>query len=59
MVDPIFDRKPSPQYVNVIRAGAKQKGLPADYQKYLATVEDNGYAGPLPTFDKIMESVQT
>ncbi|XP_071784751.1 uncharacterized protein [Asterias amurensis] len=59
MVDPIFDRKPSPQYVNVIRAGAKQKGLPADYQKYLATIEDNGYAGPLPTFDKIMESVQT
>ncbi|XP_022094511.1 gamma-glutamylcyclotransferase-like [Acanthaster planci] len=57
MVDPIFDKKPSPHYLKVILAGARQKRLPGDYQKYLADIDHNGYDGSLPLFDKIMTNV--
>ena len=57
MVDPIFDRKPSPHYLKVIRAGAKQSRLPDEYQRYLASIEHNGYDRPVPIFDKIMKNV--
>ncbi|XP_038076367.1 gamma-glutamylcyclotransferase-like [Patiria miniata] len=57
MVDPIFGKKPSPHYLKVILAGARQKCLPDDYQKSLADVEHNGYDGPLPLFDEIMKNV--
>ncbi|KAJ7322534.1 hypothetical protein JRQ81_018821 [Phrynocephalus forsythii] len=44
---------PSPQYKKVICMGAKQNGLPADYQKKLESIETNNYAGPVPVFEEI------
>uniref|UniRef100_A0A8D0DLN6 gamma-glutamylcyclotransferase n=1 Tax=Salvator merianae TaxID=96440 RepID=A0A8D0DLN6_SALMN len=44
---------PSPQYKKVICMGAKQNGLPVDYQKKLDSIETNKYAGPLPLFEEI------
>uniref|UniRef100_A0A8B9PD32 gamma-glutamylcyclotransferase n=1 Tax=Apteryx owenii TaxID=8824 RepID=A0A8B9PD32_APTOW len=44
---------PSPQYKKVICMGAKQNGLPAEYQKKLETIETNNYAGPVPILEEI------
>ncbi|XP_077772486.1 gamma-glutamylcyclotransferase isoform X4 [Podarcis muralis] len=44
---------PSPQYKKVICMGAKQNGLPVDYQKKLDSIQTNDYAGPVPVFDEI------
>uniref|UniRef100_A0A8C0IG95 gamma-glutamylcyclotransferase n=1 Tax=Bubo bubo TaxID=30461 RepID=A0A8C0IG95_BUBBB len=44
---------PSPQYKKVICMGAKQNGLPADYQKKLEAIETNNYAGPVPIMEEI------
>ncbi|KAM9288160.1 gamma-glutamylcyclotransferase [Cariama cristata] len=45
---------PSPQYKKVICMGAKQNGLPTDYQKTLEAIETNNYAGPV----RIMEEIE-
>ena len=37
--------KPSPQYIGVVREGAKEHNLPKEYQEWLASIEDNGYEG--------------
>ncbi|XP_007436745.1 gamma-glutamylcyclotransferase [Python bivittatus] len=44
---------PSPQYKKVICMGAKQNGLPMDYQKKLDSIETNNYAGRVPVFEEI------
>ncbi|KAM9575377.1 gamma-glutamylcyclotransferase [Guaruba guarouba] len=49
---------PSPQYKKVICMGAKQNGLPADYQKKLEAIETNNYAGPVPIMEKIEAAIK-
>ncbi|NXG35934.1 GGCT glutamylcyclotransferase, partial [Dromaius novaehollandiae] len=44
---------PSPQYKKVICMGAKQNGLPMEYQKILEAIETNDYAGPVPILEEI------
>nr|XP_025954579.1 gamma-glutamylcyclotransferase [Dromaius novaehollandiae] len=44
---------PSPQYKKVICMGAKQNGLPMEYQKILEAIETNNYAGPVPILEEI------
>ncbi|XP_025901286.1 gamma-glutamylcyclotransferase [Nothoprocta perdicaria] len=44
---------PSPQYKKVICMGARQNGLPAEYQKKLEAIETNNYAGPVPILEEI------
>ncbi|XP_054847767.1 gamma-glutamylcyclotransferase [Eublepharis macularius] len=48
---------PSPHYKKVICMGAKQNGLPTDYQKKLETIETNNYMGNVPVFDEIEAAV--
>ncbi|XP_022094562.1 gamma-glutamylcyclotransferase-like [Acanthaster planci] len=55
--DPFFV-KPSPYYLKVIKMGALQNNLPEEYRRYLDSIEDNGYSGPLPVFDEIMRNVK-
>ncbi|OPJ82077.1 gamma-glutamylcyclotransferase [Patagioenas fasciata monilis] len=49
---------PSPQYKKVICMGAKQNGLPADYQKKLEAIETNNYAGPVPIMEEIEAAIK-
>ncbi|NXX43003.1 GGCT glutamylcyclotransferase, partial [Tricholaema leucomelas] len=49
---------PSPQYKQVICMGAKQNGLPADYQKKLEAIETNNYAGPVPIMEEIEAAIK-
>ncbi|XP_053117971.1 gamma-glutamylcyclotransferase [Hemicordylus capensis] len=44
---------PSPQYKKVICMGAKQNGLPSDYQKKLDSIETNNYTGAVPIFEEV------
>lgn len=45
---PNYERAPpSPQYKKVICIGAKENGLPLDYQKKLNAIEPNDYKGKL------------
>ncbi|KAJ6666486.1 hypothetical protein lerEdw1_020209 [Lerista edwardsae] len=48
---------PSPQYKKVICMGAKQNGLPSDYQKKLDSIETNNYEGPVPLLEEIEAAV--
>ncbi|XP_060104840.1 gamma-glutamylcyclotransferase [Heteronotia binoei] len=48
---------PSPHYKKVICMGAKQNGLPNDYQKKLETIETNNYTGSVPVFEEIEAAV--
>ncbi|ELU14694.1 hypothetical protein CAPTEDRAFT_224905 [Capitella teleta] len=41
------DRRPSPQYIGVIRKGAAENNLPSDYVEFLRKIEDNGYQGEI------------
>ncbi|KAK2144231.1 hypothetical protein LSH36_776g02433 [Paralvinella palmiformis] len=52
------DARPSPQYKSVIQRGAKQNGLPIEYQQQLAAIEDNGYEGKLEIMVKIEELIE-
>lgn len=38
--------------------GAKQNGLPPDYQKKLELIETNGYTGPMSIFEEIEAAVK-
>ncbi|KAM6103809.1 gamma-glutamylcyclotransferase isoform 1-T1 [Theristicus caerulescens] len=49
---------PSPQYKKVICMGAKQNGLPTEYQKKLEVIETNNYAGPLPIMEEIEAAIE-
>ncbi|NWV71342.1 GGCT glutamylcyclotransferase, partial [Malurus elegans] len=49
---------PSPQYKKVICMGAKQNGLPSDYQEKLEAIETNNYAGPVPIMEEIEASIK-
>ncbi|PKK32274.1 gamma-glutamylcyclotransferase [Columba livia] len=49
---------PSPQYKKVICMGAKQNGLPADYQKNLEAIETNNYAGLVPIMEEIEAAIK-
>ncbi|KFW67189.1 Gamma-glutamylcyclotransferase, partial [Pygoscelis adeliae] len=49
---------PSPQYKKVICMGAKQNGLPTDYQKKLEAIETNNYAGPVPIMEDIEAAIK-
>ncbi|XP_042333309.1 gamma-glutamylcyclotransferase [Sceloporus undulatus] len=52
-MDNYVDGLPSPHYKKVICMGAKQSGLPMDYQKKLDSIKTNNYEGPVPLFDEI------
>lgn len=41
------ERQPSAIYLNVIKEGAKQSKLPADYLEFLNKIPDNGFNGPV------------
>ncbi|KAL8165463.1 UNVERIFIED_CONTAM: hypothetical protein K2H54_045585 [Gekko kuhli] len=41
----------------VICMGAKQNGLPTDYQKKLETIETNNYTGNVPVFEEIEAAI--
>lgn len=45
------DRRPSPQYLDVIIRGAIEHNLPSEYIDKLKRIEHNGYAGPSPLAD--------
>ncbi|RXN05196.1 gamma-glutamylcyclotransferase-like protein [Labeo rohita] len=47
---------PSPQYLQVIVMGAKQNGLPEDYQEKLRSIETNKYEGPLSVMEELMKA---
>ncbi|RMC05262.1 hypothetical protein DUI87_18447 [Hirundo rustica rustica] len=49
---------PSPQYKKVICMGAKQNGLPTDYQEKLEAIETNNYAGPVPIMEEIEAAIK-
>lgn len=49
---------PSPQYKKVICMGAKQNGLPTEYQKKLEAIETNNYAGPVPILEEIEATIK-
>ncbi|XP_019392113.1 PREDICTED: gamma-glutamylcyclotransferase [Crocodylus porosus] len=57
MKDCVYDL-PSPQYKKVICMGAKQNGLPPDYQKKLELIATNGYEGPVSVFEEIEAAVK-
>ncbi|XP_044535469.1 gamma-glutamylcyclotransferase [Gracilinanus agilis] len=44
---------PSPQYKTVICKGARQNGLPPDYQRKLEDIETNDYKGPVTVLQEI------
>ncbi|XP_072507175.1 gamma-glutamylcyclotransferase [Notamacropus eugenii] len=44
---------PSPQYKKVICKGAKQNGLPSEYQRKLEEIETNHYEGPVKVLEEI------
>ena len=39
------DKRPSPQYMDVIIRGAIENKLPSDYVEFLKNIEHNGYEG--------------
>lgn len=43
---------PSLYYINTIRDGAREVGLPADYQKFLSEIKDNGRGGDRQGYPK-------
>ncbi|XP_067651925.1 gamma-glutamylcyclotransferase-like [Haliotis asinina] len=45
---------PSPQYKDVIVRGAKQNGLPEAYISQLEAIEDNGFQGEIPFYNKLI-----
>ncbi|NXF35703.1 GGCT glutamylcyclotransferase, partial [Nyctibius bracteatus] len=49
---------PSPHYKKVICMGAKQNGLPPDYQNKLEAIEANNYAGPVPIMEEIEAAIE-
>ncbi|XP_044273046.1 gamma-glutamylcyclotransferase [Varanus komodoensis] len=49
---------PSPQYKKVICMGAKQNGLPVEYQEKLDSIETNNYTGLVPVFEEIEASLR-
>ncbi|XP_043825259.1 gamma-glutamylcyclotransferase [Dromiciops gliroides] len=44
---------PSPQYKKVICKGARQNGLPSEYQRKLEEIETNHYKGPVQVIQEI------
>lgn len=38
-------RKPSGVYLNIIKKGAEESGLPEDYRNFLKKIPHNGYTG--------------
>ncbi|XP_018575000.1 gamma-glutamylcyclotransferase-like isoform X2 [Anoplophora glabripennis] len=41
------ERKPSAVYINTMLKGAKESGLPGEYQEFLGRVAHNGYNGEI------------
>ncbi|KAJ8920296.1 hypothetical protein NQ315_011957 [Exocentrus adspersus] len=39
------ERKPSAVYINTMLKGAKESGLPKEYQDFLGSIPHNGYSG--------------
>jgi len=48
------DRRPSPQYLDIILKGAEDNQLPDYYVDKLRNIEHNGYAGSIPLYDVVM-----
>lgn len=49
---------PSPQYLDVIKLGARQNGLPPGYRDWLDRQPHNNNTEPVPLYTKVMELVQ-
>ncbi|XP_064610735.1 LOW QUALITY PROTEIN: gamma-glutamylcyclotransferase-like [Liolophura sinensis] len=49
---------PSPQYLDVIRRGARQNGLPSEYRDWLDRQPHNNNPGPVPLYRKVMDLIQ-
>jgi len=48
------DRRPSPQYLDMIVKGAEEHQLPEYYIEKLTSIEHNGYAGRIALYDDVM-----
>lgn len=48
------DRRPSPQYLDIIVRGAVEHSLPEYYVNKLRMFEHNGFPGPVPLYDHII-----
>ena len=52
------DKRPSPQYLDVIIRGAKQNGLPQEYLEELENIEHNGNTQRLKVYEDIMALIE-
>ncbi len=52
------DKRPSPQYLDVIIRGAKQNELPQEYIDWLEKIEHNGYSGEVAVFNEVQEKAK-
>ena len=48
------DRRPSPQYLNIILKGAEEHNLPDYYIEKLQKIEHNANAESIPLYDAVM-----
>ena len=48
------DPRPSPHYLDVIKRGARQNGLPAEYLQFLDNIEHNGYEGEVKMYNNVL-----
>ncbi|XP_060080668.1 gamma-glutamylcyclotransferase-like [Ylistrum balloti] len=50
-----YDRRPSPQYKEIILLGARQSNLPSEYIKEMEKWDVNNYDGKVDIYDRVME----
>ena len=53
------DKRPSPQYCDVILRGAKQCNLPEEYIEKLNAIETNGYSGRVEIHERVLKLIET
>jgi len=53
------DRRPSPQYLDIIIRGAIKHQLPHEYIAKLKAFEHNGFPGPLPLYETIIAKLES
>ncbi|XP_060080343.1 gamma-glutamylcyclotransferase-like [Ylistrum balloti] len=55
--NPMYDKRPSPHYKDVIIRGARELQLPNDYLDFLQKIPDNGYQGRVPIYEEVMKKL--
>ncbi|OWF37950.1 gamma-glutamylcyclotransferase-like [Mizuhopecten yessoensis] len=53
-----WDKRPSPQYKEIILLGARQSDLPTEYTHELEKWDDNNYQGQVDVYDRVMKIMQ-